>query len=203
MLMSSYDDSHFHAYTMHTYYNYLWLTLPAPSLSHNSNTPIPSYVVDHTCKSHTRLANLYWRFNYVQKTKWYPDMYLIIYTPIKHLSASQMFNLQYKQINMQVIHHISVHDNSYVSKVTYVTDNFNVVVFLFFFTNYILPISIKSILTVLFLDYWSHGRFWWTLLLWQVIGPAVVPGGYSELTSTYSVGEPSNALAAESDLWGN
>ena len=80
----------------------------------NSNTPIPSYVVDHTCKSHTRLANLYWRFNYVQKTKWYPDMYLTIYPPIKHLSASQMFNLHYKQINMQVIHDTSVHDNSYV-----------------------------------------------------------------------------------------
>ena len=44
-----------------------------------------------------------------------------------------MFNLQYKQINMQVIHHISVHDNSYMSKVTYVTDNFNAVFFFFFY----------------------------------------------------------------------
>jgi hypothetical protein len=41
-------------------------------------------------------------------------MYLTIYPPIKHLSASQMFNLQL--MNMQVIHHTSVHDNSYVIK---------------------------------------------------------------------------------------
>jgi hypothetical protein len=81
---------------------------------YNSNTLMSSYVVDHTYKSHTRLANLYWRFNYVQKTKWYPHMYLTIYPPIKHLSASQMFNLQL--MNMQVIHHTSVHDNSYVIK---------------------------------------------------------------------------------------
>jgi len=33
--MNSYDDSNFHAYTIHTYYNYLCLTLPAPSLSYN------------------------------------------------------------------------------------------------------------------------------------------------------------------------
>jgi hypothetical protein len=94
-----------------------WLfQLPHFHTKYNSNTLIASFVVDHTYKSHTRLANLYWRFNYVQKTKWYHDMYLTIYPPIKHLSASQMFNLHYKQINMQVIHHTSVHDNSYVIK---------------------------------------------------------------------------------------
>jgi len=40
--------------------------LPHFHTKYTSNTLIPSYVVDHTCKSHTRLANLYWRINYVQ-----------------------------------------------------------------------------------------------------------------------------------------
>jgi len=78
-------------------------------------TLIPSYIVDHTFKSHTRLAILYWRFNYVHK-KMISSYVPYNLPPIKHLSASPMFNLQYKRINMQVIHHTSVHDNSYVIK---------------------------------------------------------------------------------------